>query len=277
MLDALSAALKGILYAGILLAAGSVFAQVQLQLKESFAHVALRSVQIGATLVFVACVAGTLVMMVRLGGQFDSPTLTIIFSSSVGAALFMQVSAVALMLAAGSDPSAYIMRVIGSGLLILSLAFNGHAITVGFFESLVLAGHAALAAWWVGSLIYLRHSCQTQNVDATAPLLARFGAAATVAVGLLIVAGSHLIWTMVPFDQYPTFTGYEQRLAIKVALAATVFGVAAYNKWRLTPKILAGDLTAITTLRRTIGVELIAIGLVLAATAVLTTYSSPHE
>ena len=66
-------------------------------------------------------------------------------------------------------------------------------------------------------------------------------------------------------------------LALKVAIAVTVLALAAYNKFRLTPGVLKGVETAGGALRKVIVGELLLIGGVLIATAVLTTYTSPHE
>ncbi|HTE39346.1 MAG TPA: CopD family protein [Steroidobacteraceae bacterium] len=276
MLDALAAALKVFLYIGILLAAGSVFAQATLKVDGHFTSIAWRLIKVGAIMVASTCVAGALVLIFRLGGQFDSGTLSAIFSSSAGASLFMQITGVALLLASRDDLSANVMRLMGGGLLLLSLGFNGHAASVGLFESLLLAGHVGMAAWWIGCLFLLRHSCRTPGVDTTS-LVLRFGSMATFAIGILIVAGLLLIWTMVGFDDFPLLRDYEQRLMIKIGFAASVFAIAAFNKWRLTPRLAIGDAAAATTLRRSIDLELIVIGFVLIATSILTTYTSPHE
>jgi putative copper export protein len=51
--------------------------------------------------------------------------------------------------------------------------------------------------------------------------------------------------------------------------------LAAFNKWRLTPRLLAGDGRAAARLRRTIRFELLLGGAILAVTATFTTVTGP--
>ena len=95
-------------------------------------------------------------------------------------------------------------------------------------------------------------------------------------VGNLVAAGILLVFTLVDFSRPDWLSPYAQLLALKVALAAGVLGLAAYNKFRLTPRLSAGDDAATGALRRSIELELFVIVCVLAATAILTTYTSPH-
>ena len=53
--------------------------------------------------------------------------------------------------------------------------------------------------------------------------------------------------------------------------------LAAQNKWRLGPRLLAGDGSAVPALQRTIKVEWVLIAVVLAATAVMTSLYAPEH
>lgn len=97
-----------------------------------------------------------------------------------------------------------------------------------------------------------------------------------VVVGGLVLAGGALILTLIDFNRSGWFSPYAQVLVVKLAFAASVLGLAAYNKFRLTPDLGAEDGRAIVSLRRSMTAEISLIIGVLATTATLTTYTSPH-
>ncbi len=277
MLDAVATIVRALLYVGLLSCAGLVFAQFTLpcsaELKKGIVRVTQR-----LTIVIVgAAAASTFVLILRLGGQFDATTLSAVFSSSVGAALFMQFSGIALLVTSTDETAGRGIRIASAALLTLSLGFNGHAAAEGPFEGMIAFVHLSAAAWWIGSLYLLRYACAHYRIEETATLVKRFGVLAMRVVGALIVTGAALIFSLVEFSEFPALTPYERNLAIKLLFVAAVLGLASYNKFRLTPKLLGGDAQAASSLRRIIDLELIVIGIVLIATAVLTTYTSPHD
>ena len=107
-------------------------------------------------------------------------------------------------------------------------------------------------------------------------LVLRFSAIAFGLVGGLIVAGLLLVGSLVEFDNDPWLSVYGQLLALKLGLVSVVLALASYNKIRLTARLASGDTVAISSLRKMIGAELVGICTVLAVTAILTTYTSPH-
>jgi putative copper export protein len=141
---------------------------------------------------------------------------------------------------------------------------------------LVAFVHVSLAAWWIGALWLLRHACRTLP-DHLVTLLRRFSSQAFLAVGAMIFVGFALIVALVTWEELPSLTDYQRNLALKLLLVVAVIGVAIFNKVVLTTRIVGGDATAIATLRKSINVELALIGAVLIATAVMTTYTSPHD
>ena len=60
-------------------------------------------------------------------------------------------------------------------------------------------------------------------------------------------------------------------------MVALLLALAAMNKLRLTPALLAGDKTAIAKLRRSIGAEMSLGALILLVTAAFTTVVGPPE
>jgi putative copper export protein len=276
MLDALAALLKTLLYAGLLSCVGVVFAAATLRGAVDLQDVADRVMRRGAWLVIVCAVASAALLALRLGGDLDEATLSAVFLSSSGAALCLQIAGASLLLATIGDESARIMRLGNAAIATLSFAFNGHAAAVGFTVGLVAFVHASAAAWWIGSLWLLKSACTSVEPARTSALVQRFSAIAIGIVGALVLAGVVLILVLVDFDRLSELASYAKLLALKVALAAIVLGIAVQNKFRLTPRLTGGDAAAADELRRMIGWELAVIAVVLFATAILTTYESPH-
>jgi putative copper export protein len=279
MLDALAAAAKALLYAGVLSGAGAVFAEASLRSSLGAAvhfpaHVMLR----GALVTIVAALVGALLLIFRLGGQFDEPTLSAVFLSGSGAAICFQLTGSLLILVAmAMDNTERARRLSDAALATLSFAICGHAADVGGLEGAVAFVHVSAAAWWVGSLWLLRYACAHLELAVIAGLVRRFSSMAMVLIGALAVAGLVLLLALVGFARNPLISPYGQILAVKLGFVCLVLGLASYNKFRLTPRLLAGDRAAVASLQRMIEAELLAIGAILATTAILTTYTSPPE
>jgi putative copper export protein len=62
---------------------------------------------------------------------------------------------------------------------------------------------------------------------------------------------------------------------LKIAFVACLLALAAWNKLRLVPPIVAGDPIAVRSLRRSIRAEMLVAGLILLITAALTTLAGP--
>ncbi|HKQ84350.1 MAG TPA: CopD family protein [Steroidobacteraceae bacterium] len=277
MLDALAAAVRALLYAGVLSMVGFVLAELTLRPSRAMVEWLDRMTRRAAALTISACVLGTFVLFLRLGGQLDESTVSAVLTSSVGAATGLQLAGALMLLFAVREPSSSpVGRAGNAAIAVASFAFNGHAAVVGFAEGLVAAAHVAAAAWWLGALFLMLHE-RVHEPMRFAALVRRFAVLALRIVGALVIAGLMLVVILVDFDRDPWFTPYVRTLAIKIAIALTVLALAAYNKLRLTPSLLSGDASAARALRTTITAELLFIGAVLITTAILTTYTSPHE
>ena len=277
MLEALTVLLKVALYAGLLSASGAAFAQVTLRLLPDEAAHLTHVMRRGAVLILCACPLIQLVLIQQLSGEFDRATLTAVFASSSGAALFLQMTGAALLLMSSTDDEAVLVRLSYALLPMLGFAFSGHAAGIGPVEGSVAVVHVSLAAWWVGSLYSLRRGCAHSQLDRLVVVISRFSSVAFISTGALVIAGLVLVMILVDFNNDPWLSPYGQILGAKLCIVGVVLGLASYNRRRLTPRLLAGDGTALKTLQRTINVELALIAAVLAVTAILTTYTSPHD
>ena len=279
MLDALAAAARALLYAGVLAGAGAVFAEASLRGSlGAAAHFASQVILRGALVTIIAALAGALLLVFRLGGQFDEPTLSAVFLSGSGAAICFQLAGSVLMLAAtGGDNTARAMRLSDAALVTLSFAIYGHAATAGGWEGAAAFVHVSAAAWWLGSLWLLRFACAHMEPAVVAGIVQRFSSIAMFLIGAPVIAGLILLVALVDFARHPLLTPYGQILVVKLGIVILVLGLASYNKFRLTPRLRSGDRTAVASLQRMINAELVAIGAILATTAILTTYTSPLE
>jgi len=277
MLDALAAVARCLLYAGALSCAGVVFADATLRdcaIDRGFLCAVLRR---GGFITIAATVVGSFILILRLGGQFDEATLSAVFATSSGAAMCLQLAGAGMLLASDlDDDSQRTMRIGTAAILISSFAFGGHAAVAGPAESIVAFVHVGIASWWVGSLWLLHRALSGTQIDGQAVLVTRFSSMATLMVGGLVIAGLILIGVLVDFAAMPEILPYVQILAVKVCVVAVLLGAAGYNRMRLTPRLLSGDGAAMVALRQMVRAELGLVGVILAVTAILTTYTSPH-
>jgi copper resistance protein D len=277
MLEPLTVVLRVALYAGLLSASGAVFAQATLRpLPEEEAYLT-QVMRWGSALILAACPLSVLILILRLGGAFDAPTLSAVFVSNSGAALALQVTGALLLLSSASDEDAVLVRLSYATLPMLGFAFSGHAAGIGPIEGLVAAVHVSMAAWWLGSLYYLRRCCVHLTFDRLVTVLARFSSIAFALTGVLVIGGLVLIMILVDFSDDPWLSLYGWILGAKLCVVGVLLAVAGYNRRRLTPRLLAGDTTAVQVLRQTTSAELVLITVVLTITAILTTYASPHD
>jgi putative copper export protein len=108
-----------------------------------------------------------------------------------------------------------------------------------------------------------------------ASVAARFGTAAAAVVAALILAGLAVLGVLLNSASELWASGYGRTLCVKLALVACLLACAAFNKLRLTPRLMAGHAAAVRTLRASIRIELVLASLILIVTAVLTTLTGP--
>jgi putative copper export protein len=279
MLEALAALAKFALCAGSLSGAGAAFAWASLGPRLGAAGtIAPLIVTAGACFTLLASLATVLILVLRLGGDFSPPTLSAVFEGPPGLAAGLQLAGAAMLLvfSRGSGP-AWIGRVASGGLVVASFAVNGHAAAVDLISGIVAFVHVLAAAWWFGALLLLWPACRQLAASGLEQLVRTFSRIAMAVVTNLVLAGVLLILILVDFSHAPWPSPYGQTLAVKVGLAGLVLGLALFNKLRLTPRLAHDDDgVAATTLRRSIAVELTLFLAVIAATSILTTYTSPH-
>ncbi len=166
------------------------------------------------------------------------------------------------LLARKRPPSPWLKTaaVVLATVLVGSLAYAGHAIGAEGAEGIIHPAadvlHLVAAAAWVGSLVPLalllaaagKHT-SSLAVARTATL--RFSKFGVVAVATLLVTGIVNTWYLAGSIAALTETEYGRLLVFKIALFFAMVGVAAVNRVRLTPRLVAGvDAAAVQRARR---------------------------
>ncbi|MBL8692089.1 MAG: copper resistance protein CopC/CopD [Rhodospirillaceae bacterium] len=159
----------------------------------------------------------------------------------------------------------------GAVVAVSSVAFTGHTGTASprWLSSPLLALHAVLAAFWLGSLMPLLDGLEKRKE--TKQLVARFSRLATFAVPILIFCGVGLVFRHVASWDDLTGSRYGTVLLVKVVLVAGLIAMAAVNKWILTPRLPRSSAGLTTMIRAEFGLGLV----VLSVTALLTQTPPP--
>ena len=164
----------------------------------------------------------------------------------------------------------------GALLIAASFAATGH--TTAHDHRWVLAGllliHLFVIELWFGALLPLILITRA-DAQSAAQTLRNFSRLATVLVPLIFVAGVGLVWGLVPALQVFS-EPYGQLLIAKVAGFAVLLGLAALNKWSFAPALEAGDRERARHFQWCAGAEYVLIVIVLATTAVMTSFFSPE-
>ena len=161
----------------------------------------------------------------------------------------------------------------GSLAVAVSFAQVGH--TLGEPRSalaILLVLHLLTAAFWVGALAPLRRAALSPE---GADVLHHFGKIAAFGVGVLALAGVGLAYLLSGSVAAMIGTAYGLGLLIKVGIVAALLGLAALNKLRLVPALRADRPGAAQALRRSISWEMLAVVLILLATATITSVTTP--
>jgi copper resistance protein D len=182
----------------------------------------------------------------------------------IGSVLAVRGAALACVLAlafAGRDRIALAPAAIATA----TLAWTGHAGATegwaGVIHRVADVAHIWAAAGWLGALAVLLHAIfrlrQDADVQSISRMLSRFSLMGTLLVTTLIVSGVINLITIVELSQLLALADnrYGWLLGGKLALFGLMLGLAAANRWRLTPALDAGGNNAVGHLRVSLCVE----------------------
>jgi putative copper export protein len=244
----------------------------------------LRNVaRLAALVALVAAVLHYVLTPARMAGDFGStfdPALeSLLLQSSSGTAHIVRVVGLAILLLSLDRPSKLNTWAAcgGAALALLSFALMGHTVIHAqrWLLAPLLLVHVVVAAVWLGALTGLYLSARETGV-ASGALVARFSAHAVRAVPAIFVCG-FLMSVLFVRSFAELATAYGAMVTAKSVAFAALMALAAQNRWRFGPRLLAGDAGAVPALERTIKAEWVLIVAIIAATAVMTSLYAPEH
>ena len=242
--------LRGLGYGALLLATGAAVTGwliVRRPVDRAVARrLAVRSALVGVVVSLVGVPVQAVAVTGELGaawsavGLWETATSTFGVASVVRSALLAVLATVLLVGLPGVLAAAVAAGALGTVVL------DGHQRSMPPTWLLVTGDlvHVGAAAVWFGGLVVLaavlsRRSTRPEAVPA-AGLVARFSGVALVASVLVAVGGTAMAWPLVGQPAALVGTAYGLTLLAKLAAVGVVVLVAAYNRFRLVPAIVAG-------------------------------------
>jgi putative copper export protein len=213
------------------------------------------------------------------GSTFDPALESLLLRSNSGSAHIVRVVGLAVLLLALDRASRLNTWAAlgGAALALLSFALMGHTTIHAQRWALapLLVVHVGVGAYWVGALAGLYIAVRDSGSRAAA-LVARFSAhAATLVPGIFVAGAIMSVLFVRSFAELAT--PYGAMVVGKTIAFAALMILAARNKWRFGPQLLAGDMAAAAGLRRAIVAEWLIIAAVLIATAAMTSLFAPEH
>jgi copper transport protein len=182
--------------------------------------------------------------------------------TALGLLVASAVAMIALVLP-GRVPA--LIALLGAGAAVAASGHAGSAEPQWLTRPLV-ALHVVTMATWIGALMPLGLALRAGGGGATA-MLFRFSCAIPWLLCILLVSGVVLAFIQVGTPTALLSTAYGTVLLVKLALVAALLGLAAFNRWRLTPAIARGDAAGRNALVRAVVVEIVIAVLIFGAVA----------
>jgi copper resistance protein D len=199
-------------------------------------------------------------------GAFQPTTLQTLLSATTSGTLWLERTAVCLLLVAvrlalPGRPGRLVVFLLSAGSLV-SLALVGHgAMNEGWLGDLHEANdavHILAASWWIGCLVALVPCVDMLDDSELRPracaALIRFSAAGHVAVALVLLTGVANTYLVLGCWPVHFASLYQLLLLGKIALAASMVTLALVNRYAVVPRIRVRGGAAVADLKRlTIG------------------------
>lgn len=264
------------LYGGLLIGIGGAFALAWLFGAQSATSAPCRTA-VGAALalgiigaVLSAGLQGLDLLGAPLARLSDAAIWRAGLDTSLGPSLAVALAGGALAIVALFAPSTLsralsTLAVAAAG---LSLSLTGHASAAEprWLTAPMVLVHAVTIALWTGALLPLGLALW-RDAPGAGEALARFSRLIPVAVAALLSAGVVLAVIQVEAPAALLDTRYGQILLAKLTLVAALFGLALYNRYRLTRPALAGEAAGRRALARSIAAETAIVLVILALAA----------
>ena len=231
-------------YLGLFVGVGGVFFAAWIGWGPSGERAVIGSLRIGLVSAVVSLgLQGIDLLGLPLQGLLTLPPWTRALGTSLGPSLLIAIAAMAVARYAWQSPTMTIAWVLTSASMAgvgLSLAITGHAATAPpqWLTGPALFIHGVAVAFWIGALAPLI-ALSRKKTGAVLPVLLRFSRVAIPVVGALVVCGFGL--AIVQLESFGALieTRYGIILLVKLTLVAILLGVAALNRYRVTPALAA--------------------------------------
>jgi putative copper export protein len=281
--DAALIAVKTVVYAATLGASGAVFFRRCFSSLVADSETAkIRRIVLG--LCALSVLGSAVQVMVSAGsmsehasGMWDGSLLRMVWQAGAGRATGIRVLGLLFAAIGTSWDRTRWVGWLGAASAATSFVWTGHAhaLNPNALPMLLQSLHLLGAAFWLGALLPLLIVARSGAMPRIAAAAARFGAVAIWVVGVLVAAGVMLLRALLGDFEALWNSTYGRCVLFKLGLVACLLCAAAFNKLRLTPRLLSGDSRGVETLRASIRLELLLGGLILAATATVTTVAGP--
>ncbi len=271
-----------VLYAAVLLALGSAVLLVSLQWPSASVETVRtqgRWAAIVAAIAFVLALAlgGADIIAGDAGAVFSAAAWSAGMGSTFGVSALLGVPGALLAFWAFRQEASWPLWT-AAGLLVASFLVTGHAATAApvWLAATSVGLHLVGAGFWCAAFLPLIATTERTSAVEAGRLMDQFSSRAIGLVGGLLAAGVILAWIQVREFGMVLTTDYGRQLLVKLGLVLFVLGLAALNKYKLTPALLSNAPDAAPRIRRSIRIEAVAMLLVVAMAASLTLPTPPR-
>lgn len=205
------------------------------------------------------------VLNLPLGDIATSAPWKAAFATSLGPSLLTAIAAMVIGLVAQANVSENLAKALSAFAMAgvgMSLAASGHASTAPpqWLTRPMVFLHGVGVAYWAGALVPLLAMAWRPTV-ALLPVLNRFSRVAAPVVGLLVLTGLGLAIVQLQSFRALIDTPYGIILSIKLALVVGLLGLAALNRFWLTPMLAIDPLNTPPLVRSILAECVVVVGI----------------
>lgn len=247
--------------------------------RPSIRRLAFHSALLGIVTTLVVLVLEPARMAGAWSGMWNAEYLQLVLNSNLGAARTVRLLGMALivwgMTAQGGRGET--RALIGATIAFLSFGLIGHVSsdeTKWLLYPLFII-HLVIVAFWFGSLLPLLNVLSAEEPRKAAETVDEFSRVAVWLVPILFLAGTAIAYVLIGNVSTLFGTRYGWLVLTKAAIFALLMALAGLNKLRFGPELTRGDVAAVQALRWSIRLEFALIVIILAVTAVMTSFFSP--